>query len=277
MIQASRYLRVTTPTMEGPDVYAVQQRLINLGLLTTRADGIYGPVTEAAVRAFQSQNSLKADGVVGPLTWSALGLQNVQWGNTGYRISVDVVQNTLDLFDQTGRRLSHYPCATGKPDTPTPLGNWVIVDKILNPGGPFGTRWMRISVPFGGYGIHGTDNPSSIGQNASHGCIRLQTADVEALYDTVPLGTPVWIVGGNVTSRVLRRGMQGADVTDLQQKLQVLGFYRGDIDGVYGPQTEDAVRAFQGRYGLSADGIAGPLTNNEVQKQYDIALGITQP
>jgi peptidoglycan hydrolase-like protein with peptidoglycan-binding domain len=263
--------------MEGPDVYAVQQRLINLGLLTTRADGIYGPVTEAAVRAFQSQNSLKADGVVGPLTWSALGLQNVQWGNTGYRISVDVVQNTLDLFDQTGRRLSHYPCATGKPDTPTPLGNWVIVDKILNPGGPFGTRWMRISVPFGGYGIHGTDNPSSIGQNASHGCIRLQTADVEALYDTVPLGTPVWIVGGNVTSRVLRRGMQGADVTDLQQKLQVLGFYRGDIDGVYGPQTEDAVRAFQGRYGLSADGIAGPLTNNEVQKQYDIALGITQP
>jgi lipoprotein-anchoring transpeptidase ErfK/SrfK len=44
-----------------------------------------------------------------------------------------------------------------------------------------------------GYGIHGTDTPSSIGRSASHGCVRLRNEDIETLYRMVPVGTPVYI------------------------------------------------------------------------------------
>jgi len=87
-----------------------------------------------------------------------------------------------------------YPVAVGKPSTPTPLGNWTIVQKAMNPGGPFGARWMRLSVPSGGYGIHGTNNPKSIGKAVSHGCVRMYNNDVIEIYPLTPLGTPVTIV-----------------------------------------------------------------------------------
>jgi hypothetical protein len=60
-------LRVTHPFMRGPSVVHVQQRL------NTAADGVYGPATAAAVRAFQASHGLAADGIVGPATWAALG------------------------------------------------------------------------------------------------------------------------------------------------------------------------------------------------------------
>ena len=66
---------------------------------------------------------------------------------------------------------------------------------------PFGTRQRRFRDVLGphrlalgqGYGIHGTNAPESIGQAASHGCIRLRNADIEALAPLVPVGTPVYI------------------------------------------------------------------------------------
>lgn len=87
-----------------------------------------------------------------------------------------------------------YPVAVGKPSTPTPTGNWTIVQKAMNPGGPFGARWMRLSVPWGGYGIHGTNNPKSIGRAVSHGCVRMYNKDVIQIYPLTPIGTPVKIV-----------------------------------------------------------------------------------
>ncbi|MGE5391816.1 MAG: L,D-transpeptidase [Deltaproteobacteria bacterium] len=87
-----------------------------------------------------------------------------------------------------------YPVAVGKPSTPTPIGNWTIVQKAMNPGGPFGARWMRLSVPWGGYGIHGTNNPKSIGRAVSHGCVRMYNKDVIEIYPLTPIGTPVTIV-----------------------------------------------------------------------------------
>lgn len=67
-----RALYLTNPYMSGDDVLQVQQRLIDLGYQPGEADGIYGPMTESAVRAFQERNDLEVDGVVGPLTWAAL-------------------------------------------------------------------------------------------------------------------------------------------------------------------------------------------------------------
>jgi hypothetical protein len=66
---------------------------------------------------------------------------------------------------------------------------------------PYGTTQRRYKGIMGtrrlylgdGYGIHGTDHPESIGRAASHGCVRLRNADIEKLYDMVPVGTPVYI------------------------------------------------------------------------------------
>ena len=59
--------------LRGDDVLAVQARLIELGFDPGKADGVYGPLTKAAVTAFQSSRNVETDGVVGPITRAALG------------------------------------------------------------------------------------------------------------------------------------------------------------------------------------------------------------
>ena len=97
---------------------------------------------------------------------------------------------TLSLYSNSNL-IKSYPVAIGKPSTPTPVGTFTIVNKQLNPGGPFGTRWMGLSKPH--YGIHGTNNPASIGTAASNGCIRMYNRDVEDLFNRVRVGTVVRI------------------------------------------------------------------------------------
>lgn len=275
MLLASRFLRLMSPFMTGPDVAEVQERLRALGIYTGAVDGIFGPLTDAAVREFQRRNGLQVDGIVGPATYSALN-PGFPGGSSPYNIDIDVTQRILNLR-RGSQLIKTYPVAVGQPGTPTPTGNWTIVQKTVNPGGPFGARWMRLSVPWGGYGIHGTDNPSSIGQAASHGCVRMYNEDVIELYNQVPIGTPVRITGVVPLGRILRRGLSGLDVRDVQGKLNVLGYYQGDIDGVFGPMTETAVRNFQRDQGLSVDGIVGPQTYSALQQAYDVALGNRQP
>lgn len=75
--------------------------------------------------------------------------------------------------------------------TATPLGTYRIINKAPNPGGPFGVLWMGLSKPH--YGIHGTNNPQSIGGFVSKGCIRMHNQDVLELSKFVPIGTIVTI------------------------------------------------------------------------------------
>ena len=107
-----------------------------------------------------------------------------------YSIVVSIAPKTLDLY-RLGRFVKSYPVATGKPTTPTPIGTFTIVNKQVNPGGPFGTRWLGLSEPH--YGIHGTNNPASIGSAASNGCVRMYNRDVEDLFNIVGVGTVVRI------------------------------------------------------------------------------------
>lgn len=97
----------------------------------------------------------------------------------------------LALYEEN-TLLARYPIAVGKASTPTPLGHYSIAIKIMYPGGAYGSRWLGLSLPE--YGIHGTNNPASIGTQASLGCIRMHNQDIEALYDQVEIGTPVIIV-----------------------------------------------------------------------------------
>lgn len=104
--------------------------------------------------------------------------------------------------------------ATGQSVYPTPLGRFRIQVKWRNPwwyppssrwargqkpvppgpSNPLGTRWMGLTSP--GVGIHGTPNPASIGYSVSHGCIRMYIADAEWLFNTIDIGTSVFIVAG---------------------------------------------------------------------------------
>jgi lipoprotein-anchoring transpeptidase ErfK/SrfK len=105
-------------------------------------------------------------------------------------IDVAVKRHRLTLFDGS-HIIKRYPIAVGKMLTPTPTGNYTLINKDPHPGGPFGVMWMGLSQPH--YGIHGTNNPASIGKNVSHGCIRMYNRDVLELSGRVPIGTNVYI------------------------------------------------------------------------------------
>jgi len=113
--------------------------------------------------------------------------------SSSYTITVNVATKRLTLF-KSGKVFKTYPIAVGKPATPTPKGNFKIINKAFNPGGPFGARWLGLSAPNGDYGIHGTNNPSSIGKSVSNGCIRTYNNNIIEIYNLVPVGTPVKIV-----------------------------------------------------------------------------------
>ena len=121
-----------------------------------------------------------------------------------FSVIVDKSQNTLTL--KNGEQvLKVYHVATGKENS-TPVGTFRITSRIPNPpwftpqgvipfGDPrniLGTRWLGFDKP--GYGIHGTSDPSSIGRQATAGCVRLTNGDAEELYTLLPLGTTVIIL-----------------------------------------------------------------------------------
>lgn len=107
-----------------------------------------------------------------------------------YRIEVSVNKRWLRLY-KNGTLVKQYPIAVGRMLHETPIGEFIVINKSPNPGGPYGTMWMSLSKQ--GYGIHGTNDPSSIGKAVSAGCIRMQNKDVEELAGIIPVGTPVMI------------------------------------------------------------------------------------
>ncbi|OXM15771.1 L,D-transpeptidase [Paenibacillus herberti] len=107
-----------------------------------------------------------------------------------YRIIVDLSDRALYLLDGD-QVVRQFPIAVGKILTKTPTGELRIINKQENPDGPFGVLWMGLSKPH--YGIHGTNEPASIGRAVSHGCIRMYNEDVLALSALVPIGTRVTI------------------------------------------------------------------------------------
>lgn len=108
------------------------------------------------------------------------------------QLHIDTTLRHLMLLD--GHRVVlTYPVGVGKVSTPTPVGDFYIVSRIVQPGGILGTRWLGLN--YDAYGIHGTNRPDSIGRMMSNGCIRLHNHHIEVLFDYVPFGTPVLIRG----------------------------------------------------------------------------------
>ena len=121
-----------------------------------------------------------------------------------FSIVVDKSQNQL-LLAENDQFIKTYTVGTGK-DNSTPVGTFKVVTKVPNPvwykqgavvppdstENILGTRWLGIDKK--GYGIHGTTEPDAIGTQATAGCVRMINADVEELFDIVPIGTEVTIV-----------------------------------------------------------------------------------
>lgn len=121
-------------------------------------------------------------------------------------IIINSKYNTLNFYENN-ILVKKFKCATGKASTPTPQRKTTIVNKIKNrpyyklgiPGGdprnPLGKRWMGLNMYGYGttYGIHGTNNESSIGKNVSGGCIRMYNKDVEWLFNRIRVGATVII------------------------------------------------------------------------------------
>jgi len=107
-----------------------------------------------------------------------------------YKIDVSLEKRTLTLY-KNNKVMKTYPIAVGAILSQTPIGEFVIVNRAPNPGGPYGAMWLSLSRLH--YGIHGTNNPASIGKAVSKGCIRMYNQDVLELASIVPNGTKVLI------------------------------------------------------------------------------------
>jgi hypothetical protein len=119
------------------------------------------------------------------------------------RIEVDLSERRLD-FLRDGRLVWTLTTAVGSDSTPTPTGRYYVNQRLVapDPSGPWGPSALGISAyspvlihwaQGGPIGIHGTNNPGSIGRAASNGCLRLLNDDLERLYERTPAGTPVVI------------------------------------------------------------------------------------
>ncbi|MCH5585428.1 L,D-transpeptidase family protein [Shimazuella sp. AN120528] len=254
-----------------------------------------------------------------------------------YKIEIskttDKTPSKLYLY-RNGKVIKVYPVATGAntakipagskvfPASATPEGTFPIVMKTVNPqwknvpgtingkpnpNNPLGVRWHGLNVNGDGgryYGIHGTNNPSSIGKHVSHGCIRMFNKDVVELFNIVPLGTPVWIHTGPSTGvwkgdpnvgaktsansytasfpgkQYFKKGASNKYVYQLGVMLQRVGkgkHYRVGPSNQFteadrlNVQEYQLSQGFKGtKPGQDADGYPGPETWNRLVKQSKI-------
>jgi hypothetical protein len=129
------------------------------------------------------------------------------WAENRWRIRINIPAYKLYLYRGTDL-YRDYDIAVGKAETPSPAGDFTVAIKINNPtwyspdhkqdpippgpDNPLGKFWLGLDIE--GYGIHGNSAPWSIGSPISSGCFRMYNQDIEQLFNTVSVGTPVQII-----------------------------------------------------------------------------------
>ncbi|MEH7223534.1 L,D-transpeptidase family protein [Bacillus sp. JJ1566] len=190
----------------------------------------------------------------------------------GISIKIDLWAKELYVIEGE-KVIKGYKISPGTDQTPTPIGTFMIIKKDKDWGGGFGTRWLGLDVPWGDYGIHGTNKPWLMGKNISGGCIRMQNKDVEELFEIVSEGTVVHIEGpitgfGRGELKPLSIGSKGTLVQIVQERLKLMSLYNGKVHGIYNKETERAVKVFQKENNL-------PITGGITKREY-ILLGILE-
>ncbi len=188
--------------MEHPLISEIQQQLAERNLYHGPLTSKYDASTSQAITLFQEEEHLPATGIIDGITYCRLHqakTHHITPASVAKRADLTLPRANI-LIKTYSRQLTlfngnaparQYPVGIGKSSTPTPLGDYAIALKLMNPGGVLGTRWLGLN--YDSYGIHGTNQPWLIGNMVSHGCIRMHNSSVEELFTLVRVGTPVYI------------------------------------------------------------------------------------
>jgi lipoprotein-anchoring transpeptidase ErfK/SrfK len=149
-----------------------------------------------------SQQTVKAKWILAALLLVAAN-PLAQARQPSRQVLVSIPDRKLAVLED-GRVLKIFPVAVGAVDSPSPSGEFQIINRLANPtyyhphtvipagpDNPLGTRWIGLDRK--GYGIHGTNAPRTIGKAASHGCIRMAKRDLEQFFAMVRVGDRVVI------------------------------------------------------------------------------------
>jgi lipoprotein-anchoring transpeptidase ErfK/SrfK len=161
---------------------------------------IVGAVVNRSCRAswYRIQLPIRPNGVTGYVRPADVIVKEVKT-----RIVVDLSARTLTFY-RAGKLVLTTPVAVGSPSTPTPIGQFYVNQRLVptNPNGPFGPAALGVSAfsdvltgwaQGGPIGIHGTNQPWSIGRAVSNGCIRVPNATLRKIFDATLGGSPVVI------------------------------------------------------------------------------------
>ena len=214
----------------GSDVKDLQTKLKKLGYYDAYVDGDYGDTTVAAVKAFQKKYNLTADGIAGKETLKKLD---------------SVYENANSDKDDDSLRMGDSGSAVKELQTKLKkLGYYNgTIDSTFGSGTYAAVRAFQKKYNLTADGVAGSETLK-----------KLDSAYKNADSDK--------------DDGSLRKGATGSAVKDLQTKLKKLGFYNASIDGDYGDTTVAAVKAFQKKYNLTADGVAGSETLKKLDSAY---------
>lgn len=232
-----RVLRVTSPFMSGADVLAVQQALVAAGFSPGPIDGIYGPLTAAAVRAFQAANGLPVTGVVCGQTYVLLGVPCISVPPCPPPVITCRVLVTTSPFMSGADVLAVQQALLAAGFSPGPL------DGVYGPLTATAVRQFQASRGLLVTGIVCDGLYATLGIAC-------------AAYPPCPVTPPV------TTCRrlfVTSPFIAGSDVAAVQLALVSRGFDVGVVDGIYGPLTAAAVSNFQSAAGLPVTGVVCSL------------------
>jgi peptidoglycan hydrolase-like protein with peptidoglycan-binding domain len=226
----------------GAAVTNLQQDLRVAGYFDLEPTGRFGSITEDAVKQFQQDRGLSVDGIAGPATLQALRnctssatIQPVSFSNGGLRLGSqgDEVRELQRQLQSRGYRIA--------------------ADGVF---GPDTDRAVQHFQEVNGLVADGVVGPATRDALASNGQFRPVAAN-----RPITSGRPEFDpIQPGITSNGLRRGDRGEAVRQLQEQLRRQEFYTGPIDGIFGAQTEDAVRRFQGTKSLNPTGVADSQT-----------------
>ena len=214
----------------GSDVKDLQTKLKKLGYYDAYVDGDYGDTTVAAVKAFQKKYNLTADGVAGSETLKKLDSAYKNANSDKDDDSLRMGDSGSDVKDlQTKLKKLGYYDGT--------------VDSTFGSGTYAAVKAFQKKYNLTADGVAGSETLKKLDS-------AYKNADSDKDDDS------------------LRKGATGSAVKNLQTKLKKLGFYNAYVDGSYGDTTVAAVKAFQKKYNLTADGVAGSETLKKLDSAY---------
>ena len=214
----------------GSDVKDLQTKLKKLGYYDAYVDGDYGDTTVAAVKAFQKKYNLTADGIAGKETLKKLD---------------SVYENANSDKDDDSLRMGDSGSAVKDLQTKLKkLGYYDgTVDSTFGSGTYAAVRAFQKKYNLTADGVAGSETLKKL----------------DSVYKNA---------NSDKDGDSLRMGDSGSDVKNLQTKLKKLGYYDGTVDSTFGSGTYAAVKAFQKKYNLTADGVAGSETLKKLDSAY---------